>query len=417
LGSGAPKTLGALRDGDRGATLGGDRHRARNVLVTTQIALAFVLVIGCGLMVRSFDALRAVDPGFTVDNVLTFSVRPPLTKYEGPVSIAQFYDRLLERLAAIPGVERAGAVDTLPLTGGGRRLGTVIEEFPPAEGQFPPVFLVRRAAPGFFEAMGIPVVEGRALTADDHNRRLGSVVISRSIKDEYWPDTSALGKRLGIPGVDAQVVGVVGDVHSASLDAPADRLLYLPMVDAEGSGGVEGMTVVLRASVEPLSLVGAIRSAIAEVDPDLPIAQVRSMRRVVGDSISRTSFTASVLTIAAVVALFLGAVGIYGVLSYIVSQRTAEIGIRSALGATPQDVRRMILSQGMWLVAVGVGLGLVAAVALGRFLAMQLYGVSPVDPFTIAVAAAIFAVVAALASLLPAARAAGTSPLDALRTG
>jgi predicted permease len=417
LGSGAAKTLGALRDGGRGTTLGGDRHRARNVLVTTQVALAFVLVIGCGLLVRSFDALRSVDPGFAVDNVLTFSVRPPLTKYEDHVAVAQFYEKLIERLAAIPGVARAGAIDTLPLTGGGRRLGTVIEEFPPAEGQFPPVFLVRRAAPGFFEAMGISVVEGRALTADDHNRRRGSVVISRSIKDAYWPDASALGKRLGVPGVTAEVVGVVGDVHSSSLDAPVDRIVYLPMVDTEGDGGVEGMTVVVRASVEPLSLVGPIRSAIAELDPDLPIAQVRPLRRVVGDSISRTSFTASVLTIAAVVALLLGAVGIYGVLSYVVGQRMAEIGIRSALGATPSDVHRMILSHGMWLVALGAALGLVAAVALGRFLATQLYGVSPVDPVTIAIAAAIFAAVAALASLLPAARAAGTSPLDALRMG
>jgi putative ABC transport system permease protein len=417
LGSSSAKTLGALRDGGRSATLGGDRHRARNVLVTTQVALAFVVVIGCGLMVRSFDALRAVDPGFAVDSVLTFSVRPPLSKYEGPAAVAKFYDGLIERLAAIPGVERAGAVDTLPLTGGGRRLGTVIEEFPPAEGEFPPVFLVRRATPGFFESMNIPLIEGRALTADDHNRRLGSVVISRSIKDAYWPDTSAIGKRLGVPGVNAQVVGVVGDVRSTSLDASADRLLYLPMVDAEGNGGVEGMTVVVRASVEPLSLVGAIRSAIAELDPDLPIAQVRSMRRVVGDAISRTSFTASVLTIAAVVALFLGSVGIYAVLSFIVSQRTAEIGVRTALGATPGSMRRMILSQGLWLTGTGMLIGLVAAIGLDGLLGSQLYGVTPLDPVTIAAATAVFLGVALLASLLPAARAAGTNPLDALRAG
>ncbi len=163
--------------------------------------------------------------------------------------------------------------------------------------------------------------------------------------------------------------------------------------------------------------MSAIRSAIAELDPDLPVADVRSMERVVGDSMSRTSFTASVLTIAALVALFLGSVGIYGVLSYVVSQRTAEIGIRSALGATPEVVRRMILSQGLWLAGVGVLIGLVAAVALGQVLATQLYGVSPVDPLTIAVAAAIFVGVAMLASFLPAARAAGTSPLDALRSG
>jgi putative ABC transport system permease protein len=416
LGSSAAKAMGALRDGGRGTTFGRDRHRARDVLVTTQVALAFVLVIGCGLMARSFDALRSVDPGFAADNVLTFSVRPPLTKYQGAEAVAQFYDRLIERLAAIPGVERAGAVDALPLTGRGRSLGTVIEEFPPAEGQFPPVFQVRRAAPGFFEAMSIPVIEGRALTADDHNRRRGSVVISRSIKDAYWPDTSALGKRLSVSGATAQVVGVVGDVHSTSLDAPVDRLVYLPMLDAEDGGGVEGMTLIVRANVEPLSLVGAIRSAIAELDPDMPIAEVRPMRRVVGDSISRASFTASVLTIAAAVALFLGAVGIYGVLSFIVSQRTTEIGIRSALGATPGDVRRMILSQGLWLAGLGGMIGLAAAVALGRLIATQLYDVSPVDPVTIAAATAIFVAVAALASLLPAARAARTAPLDALRS-
>lgn len=417
LGSSSAKTMGALRDGDRSATLGRDRHRARNVLVTTQVALAFVLVVGCGLMVRSFDALRSLDPGFAVDNVLTFSVRPPLTKYEGPLAVAQLYDRLIERLAAVPGVERAGAVDTLPLTGGGRRLGTVIEEFPPAEGQFPPVFLVRRAAPGFFEAMSIPIVEGRTLTADDHNRRLGSVVISRSIKDAYWPDASALGKRLGIPGVTAEVVGVVGDVRSTSLDAPVDRLLYLPMLDPAGDGGVEAMTVTVRSTVEPLSLVGAIRSAIAELDPDLAVAEVRPMTRVVGDSISRTSFTASVLSIAAFVALFLGSIGIYAVLAYIVSQRTTEIGIRAALGATPTNLRRMVLSHGARFVGAGVLLGFVATLALARLLATQLYEVSPMDPLTIVAATAIFAAVALLASLLPAARAAGTTPLDALRTG
>ena len=417
LGSGSAKTLGACRDEGRNTTLGRDRHHARNVLVITQVALAFVLLIGCGLMVRSFDALRSVDPGFVTDNVLTFSVRPPLTKYEGSQAIAQFYDRLIERLAAIPGVERVGAVDALPLTGRGRSLGTVIEEFPPAEGQFPPVFQVRRAAPRFFETMSIPVLEGRALTADDHSRHLGSAVISRSIKEAYWPGASALGKRLTVAGITAQVVGVVGDVHSTSLDAPVDRLVYLPMVAAEGDSGVEGMTLTVRTAAEPLRLVPALRRAIAELDPDIPLADVRPMQRVVGDSISRTSFTATVLSIAAVVALFLGSVGIYAVLSFIVSQRTAEIGIRTALGATSSETRRMILAQGLWLTGAGVLIGLVAAVALGGVLGAQLYGVPTVDPVTIATATAIFFVVALLASLLPAARAAATNPLDALRTG
>jgi predicted permease len=417
LGSVSTKTMGALRDGGRTATLGRDRHRTRNVLVTTQVALAFVLVIGSGLMVRSFDALRVVDPGFSTDDVLTFTVRPLETKYETPQAMAQFYDGLIDRLEAVPGVARAGAVDGLPLAGFGRNLATVIEEFPPAQNQFPPVFGIRRTTPGYFEAMSIPVVEGRAFAPDDHNLRLGSVIISRSIKERYWPTASALGKRVTISGLEAQVVGVVGDVHHTSLDVAADQLMYLPMLDAQGDGGVDAMTVTVRAAVEPLSLVRAIRSAIAELDPDIPMADVRLMRAVLGDSMSRTSFTASALTIAAIVALFLGSVGIYGVLSYIVSQRTAEIGIRSALGATPANVRRMILSQGLWLAGVGVVIGLIAAIALGRFLAAQLYGVSAVDPLTIATGAAIFVAVAILASFLPAARAAGTAPVDALRAG
>ena len=242
----------------------------------------------------------------------------------------------------------------------------MIEEFPPAEGEFPPVFAIRRTTPGYFEAMRIPVVEGRAFTSDDHDRRLGSVIISRSVKDRYWPDTSALGKRITVAGVPTRVVGVVGDVRATGLDLPPDQFVYLPMLDAEGNlNPVAAMTLTVRTAVEPLSLVNAIRSAIAELDPDLPMADVRPMQRVLGDSMSRTSFTASMLMIAALVAVFLGSVGIYGALSYIVSQRTTEIGIRTALGATPGRVRRMVLSQGMRLAGVGVLVGLVAAVALG----------------------------------------------------
>jgi predicted permease len=417
LGSISVKTMAALRDGGRSATVSRERHRTRNALVTTQVALAFVLVIGSGLMVRSFDALRLVDPGFSAEGVLTFTVRPLETKYADAQAMAQFYDRLLERLEAVPGVTQAGAINGLPLTGFGMNLATFIEEFPPAEGAFPPVFGIRRATPGYVEAMRIPLVEGRTFSLDDHNLRLGSVIISRSVKEQYWPTTSALGKRLTISGNAVQVVGVVGDVRTRSLDAAPEQLLYLPMRDAQGDAGVDAMTVTIRAAVEPFSLVGPIRSAITELDPDVAMADVRLMQAVVAESMSRTSFTASVLTIAAVIALFLGSIGIYGVLSYIVSQRTAEIGIRSTLGATPWNVRRMILSQGLWLAGIGVLIGLAGAVALGRFLATQLYGVSAVDPVTIAAAAAIFVVVAVLASLLPAARAAATAPVDALRSG
>jgi predicted permease len=416
LGSSSARTLGALRDGGRGSTLGRDRHRTRHALVMTQVALAFVLVIGSGLMVRSFDALRSVDPGFSADGVLTFDVLPLPTKYQSPEAVAQLYDRLVERLEAVPGVTRAGAIDWLPLRGLVFNNTAVIEEFPPAEDAFPPLFEVRRTTPGYFDAMSIPVVEGRAFASDDHTRRLGSIIISRSVKDTYWPTTSAIGKRVSLYDTQMQVVGVVGDVHHRGLDDPADRFMYLPMLNAAGRGLGE-MTLTVRASVEPLSLVSAIRGAIAELDPDLPMANVRSMQSVLDDSVSRTSFTMSLLVIAASIAIFLGSVGLYAVLSYVVSQRVPEIGVRLALGASPGAVRGMVLSQGMRLVVVGVLLGLVAALAMGRLLAAQLYGVDPVDPVTLVAAAAIFVAVAMLASFVPAARAAGTAPVDALRDG
>ena len=359
------RVTAALRDGSRSATVGRARQRTRDALVIAQVALAFVLVIGSGLMVRSFQALRSVDPGFSADGVLTFEVRPLATKYVGPQAVAQFYDRLIERLEAVSGVIRAGAIDTLPLTDSGNSFAAVIEEFPPAEAALPPVFEVRRTTPGYFEAMNIPLVEGRLFTPDDHNRRLSSVIISNSVKAQYWPQTSALGKRIDIGKLSARVVGVVGDVHGTGLDVAAEQFLYLPMLDAAG-GGVRAMTMTVRTAVEPLSMVSAIRGAIAELDGDLPMAKVQSMERVLGDSMSRTSFTMSVLLIAALIALFLGAVGIYGVLSYVVSLRTQEIGTRLALGASPGAVLRMVLSQGMRLAGVGALTGLVAAVALGR---------------------------------------------------
>ncbi|HET8698547.1 MAG TPA: ABC transporter permease, partial [Gammaproteobacteria bacterium] len=407
--SSSADTLGALRDGGRNATLGRHRHRTRNALVMTQVALAFVLVIGSGLMVRSFAALRSVDPGFATANLLTFRVQPLATKYGDAEALARLYDRLIERLTAVPGVTRAAAINSLPFSiYHCCNVSTVIEEFPPAEGQVPPGFITHRITPEYFETMGIPVVEGRAFTPDDHRRRLGSVIISRSVKERYWPDTGALGKQIRWGRVQARVVGVVGDVHDLSLDLPPDQNMYLPMLDAEGSPGefisLSGAALAVRTAVEPQSLVSAIRGALAEVDPDLPIADVHTMDDVLAGSMARTSFTMSLLVLSALIALFLGAVGLYAVLSYVVSQRAPEIGIRSALGATPQTVRRMFLSQGMRLALAGVLIGLVAAVAFGRVLLAQLYGVSPVDPVTLVAGAAIFLAVAALASLLPAAR-------------
>lgn len=411
------RTIATLLDGSRNTTVGRHRHLWRNGLVATQIALGLVLVIGAGLMARSFEALRSVDPGFSAEGVLTFRVSPLSTKYPEPDDVAQFYDRLTERLESIPSVIRVGAVDKVPLAGFGQSFGSVIEEFPPTEDERPPTFATRRAAPGYFEAMGITLIEGRTFISDDHDQRLPSVIISESVRERYWPDESALGKRIMvIERVPAQVVGVVGDIRDLNLETAGEQFLYLPIVDSTGDGARE-FTMTVRAAVEPLSLVNAIRTAIAELDPDLPIADVQSMERILGDSMSRTTFVMSLLSIGALIAVFLGAVGIYGALSYLVSQRTPEIGIRSALGADRHHVRAMFLWHGISVAIVGVLIGLVAAVGLGRVMQALLYEVSPVDFATLVVASAIFIAVAALASYLPASRASRTAPVDALRAG
>ena len=414
LRSGSDKMLATLRDGGRGATIGRDRHRVRSLLVVSQVALALVLLVGSGLMVRSFQQLRAVDPGFDAEGVLTFRLAPPPPKYAGPEPLARFYDELLDRLEEIPRIASAGAINTLPLTGGGAVLTTIIDEFPPAEEEFPPTFLIRRATPGYFETMGIPVREGRSFIADDHNARLGSLIISESIKNQYWPDVSALGKRMRTAGAPARSVGVVGDVHDTGLEIEAEQFVYKPMLDSVG-GGVRAMTVVVRTDADPLSIIPEIRSAIEAIDSDLPISDFRTMEDVVGDSLSRTSFTMSMLVLAAIIALFLGSVGIYGVISYVAIQRTSEIGVRMALGADAGGVRRMILMQGMRVAGAGVVVGLLAAVAMGRLLTSLLYGVSPFDPLTLVGGSVIFLAVAVIAGVIPARRAARTPPAVALQ--
>jgi predicted permease len=414
LRAGSKRTLAALRDGGRGSTIGRDRHRARGALVVGQVALALMLLVGSGLMVRSFQQLRSVDPGFGAEGVMTFRLSPPPSKYPGGDAPAQFYDQLIERLEAIQGATSAGGITNLPLTGGGAILTTQIDDFPTPEGEFPPTFLIRRATPGYFETMGMPVVEGRTFTSDDHNARLGSLIISESIKRQYWPNESALGKRLTTAGAPARVVGVVGDVHDTGLEIPAEQFVYKPMLDSVG-GGVRPMMMTVRTDGDPEALVPEIRAAVEGLDPELPITELQSMEDILGDSLSRTSFTMSLLLLAAVVALFLGSVGIYGVLSYVASQRTAEMGVRLALGADAATVRKIILSQGMMLAVIGVAVGLAGAFALGGVMSSLVYGVSPADPVTLVGVSVLFLAVAAGASLVPAARAARTPPAVALR--
>jgi predicted permease len=392
-------------------------------MVVAQVALALVVLVGSGLMVRSFQQLRGVDTGFRQEGLLTFRLAPSPAKYAtapppaGPAEgMARFWDDLIARVNDMPGVVSSGAITVLPLQGIGTRLTTAIDEFPVPEDEFPPTFLIRRVTPGYFETMGIPVVEGREFTSEDHNARLGTLLISEEIKDRYWPNASALGKRMTTSGAPARSVGVVGDVQAQGLELPTDPVIYKPMLDSVG-GGVGQMSMVVRTEGDPLALAAPLRSLIEGMDPDLPISEMRTMEDLVADSMSRTSFTMTLLLLAAAIALLLGSVGIYGVIAYVSSQRTAEIGVRMALGSDTGGVRRMILLQGLRIASIGVVLGLIGAAAMGRLLESLLYGVSPLDPLTLVVGSALFLAVAAVAALIPAERASRTPPAVALQSG
>lgn len=405
----------ALRDGGRGATVGRERNLSRKTLVVTQVALALLLLVGSGLMVRSFQQLRAVDPGFSADGLLTFRLSPPPNRYPAPDGTMQFYVQLLDRLRALPGVQAAGGVTGLPLAGGAAAiLATQIEDFPTGPNDFPPTFHVRRVTPGYFEAMGMPVIEGRAIEDRDHQQRLGTAVISEAVKRQYWPDRSPMGRRLSPSSAPASIVGVVGDVHQVGLDQAAEATIYLPMVDSVG-GGVRPMSIAVRTSVAPQTMIATVRAQIHEMDPNLPVTDMRTMDAIVGRSMNRTSFATLLLAIAAGIGLFLGAVGIYGVISYTVTQRTIELGIRQALGADGNRIRGMVLRQGVSLAVIGMAIGLVGAIAMGKVMTSLLYGVSEFDPITFISGCVVFLLVAVMACLLPAQRAANIGPSEALR--
>jgi predicted permease len=412
------RVLNALRTGRNGST-SRERHVARRGLVVAQVALALALFVGSTLMVRSFSALSAINPGFDASRVLTLRIAPAATRHSDGEDIARFYDTLLEKVRAIPGVTAAGATSFLPMTGGigglgGPFLPTVIEDFPLDDGARAPNSVFRRATPGYFEAMRIPVIEGRTFIADDHQRRLGSVIISESLKNKYWPRSSALGKKVTIAGAPARIVGVVGDVHDTAPDAPTEPVVYKTMLDERG-GSVRGMAVTIRTSGDPLDVLPAVRRTIRELDPELPVSDIQTMQTVVGASISRTSFTMTVLVLAAGIALFLGAVGIYGVMAYGVVQRTGEIGLRQALGADRASVFRLILRDGLSMDVLGIVVGLAASIGLGRTLSSMLYGVSPYDGLTLRRGGVVSRAGGALASAIPVSRAVRVPPIVALR--
>jgi predicted permease len=382
--------------------------RIQDALTVGQIALTVTLLAAAGLMIRTFSELRAIDPGFRAENVLTFRLSPSPAKYPGPEYSARFYDELLGRIRELPGVSEAGAVMELPVTGGGGLMNLTLE------GVTGIGYSTGRATPGYFEAMGIPIVEGRAFTPEDHALRLGSALISESVKRALWPDESALGKRVEGWGDPATIVGVVGDVHQKDLRSPPEHTVYKPLLDSVGGGGLS-LAVVVRGVDDPRALIESLRAVVAELDADLPLSDVRTMQSIVGDAMSRTTFTMTLITLAAGIALFLAAIGIYGVLSYVVSRRRREMAVRIAVGAGRSHVLARVLSHGLRLAVLGLVVGTSAAVALGRGLRALLSEAGPLDTVTLGTVALILLLASGAASLAPAIRSANTRPADALR--
>lgn len=420
---------GTLKEGGRGGSAGRERHRARNALVVTQIALALVLLAGSGLMIRSFQALRAVDPGFTApEEVLTFRVAIPTAEIEPSLEVAQAHQGILRALEALPGVAAAAMSTSMVMDGSDSNDALEAETNPVAPGQIPPIRRYKFLAPGYFETLGNHMVAGRDFTWGDIEDRSRVVILSEALaRAEFGSADAALGQRVrqslgeGAALPWYEVVGVAADErHDGMAQNPAPTVFW-PQVtdDFYGTEGVytrRSMAFALRArDGDPMALLPAVRDAVWAVNPNLPLARVATLEELASRSMARTSFTLVALAIAAGVALFLGIVGIYGVISYIVSQRTREIGVRMALGAERIDVSRMVLKQALVLALGGVGIGLVGAALSTRLMASLLYGVSPMDPLTFTGVALTLCGVALLASWIPARRAAGVDPLEALR--
>jgi predicted permease len=403
----------ALADGGRGVTVGRDRQLVRGAFVVGEVALALFLLIGSGLMVRTFQKLRSVDAGFDSTGVVTFTLTLPLTRYPDRESEARFFEDLLNRVRALPGVQAAGAITTLPMRSG-TGYGVAIEDFPVAQGEFPPVVGHAWITPGYFEALGIPLLSGRGPERADQHGEPRSLFASAGLGEEYWPDGSALGKRIASFAGSGTIAGIVGDVRTYHVDQPPEPMIYLPL-NWRRTPTFRPMSVAVRSTGERADLIGALRREVANVDPDQPLSDIAMMDSIVHDSISRTSFIMFLVTIAAAVSLFLGSVGIYSVISYIVTLRTSEFGVRVALGATSRAIVAQVLRRGVMLAGAGIALGVAAASLMGRVVESLLFEVAALDLVTFVAGSVTFMVVAVAACVLPARRASRVDPVDALR--
>ena len=407
-----------LKEGGRDAATGGSGKRLRSVLVMAEVAISLVLLIGAGLLINSFLRLRNVDPGFRADNLLTMKIVLPEPKYEEFERRQAFYTDLVQRVGSIAGVRSAAVTTNLPLYRQGNSITVRIEgrpEPPPGQEQ---VVVTRIISPGYFETMTIPLLSGRNLNDQDiATSRNASAVISETMARRFWPNEDPIGKRFAAGRVTSDedwinVVGVVKDVRQFELTADPRPQMYLSYRQA---GFFAPRDLVVKTDVEPTSMAAIVRKAVWEIDKDQPVSDIRTMEEILADSIARQRFSMLLLAIFAGVALILAAVGIYGVMSYSVAQRTHEIGIRMALGAQTGAVLKLAVGYGMKLVLIGILVGLIAAFALTRLMSTLLFGVTATDPTTFTLISLLLVGVAALASYIPARRATKVDPMIALR--
>ena len=411
----------SLREGGQ-STVGGHRQRLRNTLVIAEVSLAVVLVIGAGLMVRSLGALARIDLGFKADHVLTMRVSVPAARYDTPEKVVDFYRRLNDKVRGLPGVQSAGFVRVLPLATTIGDFGLDVEGFEErpganAKGDW------QIATDGSFEAMGSRLMRGRWFTAADTSGSQPVAVINETMARTYWKNPEdAVGGRIRVGSMTnpwAVVIGMVADERHNGVTGIVKEKFYVPHSQwhvATGGNLIRGGFLVVRTAGDPMALAGAVRSEVRSLDPNIPVANIRPMTEVVAASLATPRLTGFLMGTFAAIALTLAAVGIYGVLSYLVARRTHEIGIRLAVGADRSQVLALVLKQGLTLAGAGIAVGMIAAFLLTRLMQSLLYQVGPSDPITFSVVTVALIVVSLLASALPAYRATRVSPLVALRT-
>jgi predicted permease len=415
-----PQALGALRHGGRSGTGDPARRRVRHALVIAQTAIALVLLVGSGLLARSFSRLAAIDPGFDPGDVMTFRIALPEVQYPTNESRAAFFDQLSERLAAIPGVERAGAATVLPIANSASGTAHQFDGQPIAPGALPPIVHYKGVAGRYFEAMRIPIVSGRDFHRGDFVAGTHNIIVNQALAEHYWPNQDPLGKRVRRYASDPKelgpwysVIGVVGNERQDGLREASRPLLYYPGRDVSDETPYAFAFVVRGPGLT--SRGDELRQAVWAQDRGVPVASMQTMTSIVDASIVEFTFTMFTLAVAAALALLLGAIGLYGVLSYAVTLRRREIGVRLALGATPRVVMRSIVATGATLAVIGLVLGLAGAAGLTRYMQGLLFETKPLDPGTFVAMSGALLAVAFLASYLPARRASHVSPLESMK--